>query len=310
MKEWDVYVCGDINVDLVVPGVEKLPEMGTEAFVPRMETFVGGGAALFALGTGKLGLRTVFQGSVGGDLYGHFIRETLKRCGVDDRLLEVRENTGTGISISFTGTRDRCFLTYPGTNGELDMGRINLEMVKKARHTHMTGYTDRNHEAYLKVLRAIRDMGDVTVSLDLGWDESGNWYPRLPQLLPLVDILLMNETECLHTFRCEKAEDGARKAAEDAGLAVVKTGSRGSLAVKHGQVETARPFPVIAVDTTGAGDSFNAGFISAWLRNMPLQACLERGNACGALSVTALGGNTAFPDREGLEDFLRKGMGT
>ena len=77
-KKWDVFVYGDVNIDLVVPGVERLPEPGTEVDVPVMETFVGGGAALFALGLAKLGLTPVFQGSVGRDMYGAYIRDLFR----------------------------------------------------------------------------------------------------------------------------------------------------------------------------------------------------------------------------------------
>ena len=68
-KKWDVYVYGDVNIDLVVPGVSSLPKPGQEDEVPVMDTYVGGGAALFALGIGKLGLHPVFQGEVGDDCY-------------------------------------------------------------------------------------------------------------------------------------------------------------------------------------------------------------------------------------------------
>ena len=74
-KKWDVYVYGDVNIDLVVPGVSSLPKPGQEDEVPVMDTYVGGGAALFALGIGKLGLHPVFQGEVGDDCYGELIRK-------------------------------------------------------------------------------------------------------------------------------------------------------------------------------------------------------------------------------------------
>ncbi|MBP3292642.1 MAG: carbohydrate kinase family protein, partial [Clostridia bacterium] len=95
-KKWDVYVYGDVNIDLVVPGVESLPEPGSEVDVPVMETFVGGGAALFTLGLAKLGLTPVFQGSIGRDMYGEYIRNLFRELGVDDSLLLDSDTKKTG----------------------------------------------------------------------------------------------------------------------------------------------------------------------------------------------------------------------
>ncbi|MBQ2546638.1 MAG: carbohydrate kinase family protein [Clostridia bacterium] len=306
-KKWDVFVYGDVNIDLVVPGVETLPDPGTEVDVPVMETFVGGGAALFALGIAKLGLTPVFQGSVGRDMYGVYIRNLFRELGVDDSLLTDHAAKKTGISISFTTERDRCFLTYRGTNEGLSLKNMNLSALPDARHVHVTGYEGtQNHAEYLDMLRKIKALGDVTVSFDVGWDGSGEWYEGIFELLPMIDVLFMNETECLHYTREADAETGAKKLAEGAGMAVIKLGKAGSMAVKDGRVFRAPGYRVEAVDTTGAGDSFNAGFVSGFLRGLPVEDCLRYGNGCGALSVTKLGGNTGFPRLNELEDFIRE----
>lgn len=304
-KKWDVYVYGDVNIDLVVPGVDRLPPPGVEQETPVMETFVGGGAALFALGVAKLGLKPVFQGSVGKDMYGDYIRKTFAQIGVDDYLLADSEDKKTGVSISFTNEKDRCFLTYRGTNEGLSLKHLNLEMLKQARHVHVTGYEGAtNHAEYLDMLRRIHALGTVSVSFDVGWDMTGVWYEGIFDLLPMIDVLFMNETECAHYTRCDDVHLGARRLAEKAGMAVIKLGKTGSLAVKDG-IETFAPaYKVQAVDTTGAGDSFNAGFVSAYLQGLDMKTCLQYGNGCGALSVTRLGGNTGFPFRQELENWI------
>ena len=306
MKKWDIYVMGDINIDLMVPGVEKLPPMGTEMVIDAMPAFVGGGAALFAMGTAKLGMKTVFQGKIGRDLYGAFIRENLRKTGVDDCLL-LGEASPTGISICFTGPADRCFVTFPGTNEGIDPGRMDLEKVRLARHVHLTGYQGAaDHEAYRHTLTQLRAIPRLTISMDVGWDPSGLWPECIYELFPLVDVMLMNEEECLHYTRCGTAAEGVRRIGEHTGTAVVKLGAQGSIACRQGKVLTAGPYPVRAVDPTGAGDSFNAGFITGFLQGQSLQACLRMGNACGAMSVTAMGGNTAFPTKGQLTTFLRE----
>lgn len=306
-KKWDVYVYGDVNIDLVVPGVNRLPLPGVEEDVPAMETFVGGGAALFTLCAAKLGLKSAFQGSVGRDLYGEYIRRVFVELGVDDRLLAISDEKKTGISISFTDEKDRCFLTYRGTNEGLSLKYLNLDQLAFARHVHITGYEGTsNHEEYLDMLKKIHDMGNVSVSFDVGWDMTGAWYEGIFELLPMIDVLFMNETECLHYTRCQDVREGARKLAEKAGMAVIKLGKTGALAVKGG-VETFAPaYTVKAVDTTGAGDSFNAGFVCGFLRGLKTEDCLRYGNGCGARSVMCLGGNTGIPDRVELEAWIRE----
>ena len=309
MKKWDIYVIGDINIDQFVPGVDKLPPMGTEQMVDAMPAFVGGGAALFALGTAKLGMKTVFQGRIGRDFYGTFIRDTLRKTGGDDRLLQDTDEP-TGITLSFTGREDRCFITFPGANAGMNLEVMNLEEAARARHVHLTGYqSDQNHEEYKQALTRLRTLKDVTISMDIGWDPTGLWSERIFELLPMLDIMLMNEEECLHYTRCDTAEDGAERIGRLSKTAVVKLGRRGSLAWRDGKAEAAAPFPVRAVDPTGAGDSFNAGFITGFLLGKPLQTCLRMGNACGAMSVTALGGNTAFPAKAELEELLHEWLG-
>lgn len=305
MKKWDVYVYGDVNIDVVVPGVERLPDPGSEVDVPVMETFVGGGAALFALGLAKLGLKPVFQGSVGKDMYGEYIRSLFVQLGVDDCLLLNSDSKKTGISISFTNEKDRCFLTYRGTNEGLSLKHLDLNQLPGAKHVHVTGYEGAtNHAEYLDMLTKIHAMGDVTVSFDVGWDMTGVWYEGIYELLPMIDVLFMNETECMHYTRCDDVETGARKLAEKAGMAVIKLGKTGAMAIRDGEKYFAPAYKVTAVDTTGAGDSFNAGFVYGFLQGLPMEECLKCGNGCGALSVTKLGGNTGFPFRNELEKWI------
>lgn len=310
-KKWDVYVYGDVNIDLVIPGVSKFPEPGQEDETEVMETMVGGGAALFTLGLGKLGLHPVFQGSVGDDLYGRFILEEFAGRHVDTQLLEVSKTLKTGISISFTNEKDRSFLTMRGTNENLDISRASLDAVAQARHIHVTGYAgSRNHDVYLAFLKEVKEKTDTTVSLDMGWDSSGEWKREVYELFPLVDVLFMNETEAIHYGRKDTAEEAGLSFAQHCPVVVIKLGAKGSVAFADGTCHRKERYRVNAVDTTGAGDSFNAGFIYGYLRGRSIPECLCCGNGCGALSVTALGGNAGFPDEEGLWAFIRQQEGS
>lgn len=306
-KKWDVYIYGDINVDLVIPGVDSFPKPGEEDIVNVMDTYVGGGAALFTLGLGKLGLRPVFQGTIGDDCYGEFILEELGKQEVDCSLIKISKKNKTGISISFTNEKERSFLTYRGTNDEINLDSVQLDQVKMARHIHVTGYLGtENHKQYEALLKKVKELGDITVSFDLGWDSTGVWYQGIYELLPFIDVLFMNETEAIHYSRKEDAVKAAADFAKHCELAVIKLGKKGSIACSKEREYVAKSYQVTAVDTTGAGDSFNSGFIYGFLTGKTIEECLQRGNGCGALSVTKLGGNTGFPTEEELLSFLEE----
>ena len=304
-KKWDVYVYGDINIDLVIPGVDKFPALGQEDVVEIMNTYVGGGAALFTLGMGKLGLRPVFQGTIGDDCYGKFILDEFKNKNVDHSLLSISNINKTGISISFTNEIDRSFLTYRGTNDEINLSKIDLDKVKEARHIHLTSYMGRkNHGSYLELLQKLKEEGTTTVSFDVGWDDSGEWYEGIYELFPYIDILFMNETEAMHYSRKANVLEAIHSFGKTCPLVVAKCGKIGSIAVRNEKVYEAGAYSVQAVDTTGAGDSFNAGFVYGFLKGKSIEDSLKCGNGCGALSVTALGGNTGFPAEHELIQFM------
>jgi len=306
-NKWDVFIYGDVNVDIVIPGVEHLPMPGQEDEVEIMNTYVGGGAALFTLGLGKLGLNPVFQGTIGDDCYGRFILDEFKQKQVDSSLIKISTTNKTGISISFTNEMDRSFLTYRGTNDEINLDSILLDNVRKAKHIHVTGYSgSKNHQQYLTLLKNVKESKDTTVSFDLGWDSSGEWYEGIYQLYPFIDVLFMNETEAKHYSRKTSAKAAIADFAKSCGLVVAKLGKNGSIACSDGQVYEANPYSVSVVDTTGAGDAFNAGFIYGFLKGKAVMECLKYGNGCGALSVTKLGGNTGFPTEKELIEFIKE----
>ena len=182
-----------------------------------------------------------------------------------------------------------------------------MEWVSQAKHIHLTSYSESvNHEAYLDFLQRLRSKTDVTVSFDVGWDSTGEWSPRIYELFPYLDVLLMNETECLHYSRKTSVREAALDFTSRGCMAVIKQGKKGSLCCRNGQIWSREGFSVTAVDTTGAGDSFNAGFVYGFLNREEPETALELGNGCGALSCTGLGGNTMFPTREKLYEFIGK----
>jgi sugar/nucleoside kinase (ribokinase family) len=306
LKLYDAIVIGDANIDLVVAGCNKLPEPGQEVHVDNMTIHVGGGAALFSLALAKLGSKVAFNGILGEDGFGQFIREQFTRNGIDTRFIRSSTAYNTGISIAINPERDRSFITYGGSNAELSLLQLDMNSVILGRHVHMTGYRgSRNHSEFLETIKKLKALG-ITISIDVGWDETGEWYAGIFDLMKDVDVFFMNESEAERYTGCSSTEESTRFLSNHSDHIVIKLGSEGAVASVGGRQVSLASFPVEVVDTTGAGDSFNAGYIYGFLNGKPPEECLLYGNACGALSVSSFGGSTGIPDLHGLEQFISK----
>jgi len=309
LKPYDAIVIGDANIDLVVAGCEEIPGPGQEVFVPSMTLHVGGGAALFSLALAKLGLKVAFNGILGEDGFGQFVRDQFVHYGIDTRFIRSSTRNNTGISIAINPEKDRSFITYAGTNSELSLGELDMNSVVLARHVHLTGYRGRhNHAEYVEMARKIKLLG-LTTSLDVGWDDTGEWYAGIFELMKEVDVFFMNEVEAENYTGRSSTKECLKELSEHSRHIVLKLGSRGAVAAVDGAATYRSGFTVPVKDTTGAGDSFNAGYIFGFLSGADPEQCLLYANACGAMSVSQYGGNTGTPDREALERFVADKIG-
>ncbi|WP_018757146.1 carbohydrate kinase family protein [Paenibacillus terrigena] len=304
LKTFDALVIGDANVDLVIVGCNTLPLPGQEIFVQDMSLHVGGGAALFSLTLAKLGKTVAFKGIVGQDYYGQYVLNQFHLAGIDTSYTKRSDQNTTGISIAINPERDRSFISYAGTNAELQVDQVaDLEPIP-ARHVHLTGYRgSSNHEAFMRIVRQLKVSG-ITVSLDVGWDDTGEWYPGVFELMDGIDVFFMNETEALHYTGCAAIEESIGQLKERQKNVVVKRGAEGATAIIGSKVSHCAGYVVEVVDTTGAGDAFNAGFMYGYLSGMSVGECLVYGNACGALSVQNYGGSTGAVDLTALMQFI------
>ena len=301
-RERDLLVLGEANPDLILTGRVD-PAFGqAERLLDDAHLTVGGSGAIVACAAARLGLRVSLCGIVGDDLFGHFMRDELDRRGVDVRGLVVDPDTRTGLTTVLARPNDRAILTYEGAIGELRAGSIDPGLLESARHVHVSSY-------FLQRLLApdlpalfdgVRARGGTT-SGDPNWDPAESWDGGLGDLLTRTDVFLPNATEATRIAGVDDLDAAAGALARLAGLVVVKTGAGGALAARADRRVHAPAPSVDVVDTTGAGDAFDAGFLASWLAGDPLERALEIGAACGALSTRALGGVDAQPTmREAL----------
>ncbi|HWC70738.1 MAG TPA: carbohydrate kinase family protein [Actinomycetota bacterium] len=305
----DLLVLGDVNPDLVLRGGDVTPAFGqAERLVDEARLTVGGSGAIMACGASRLGLRVAIAGVVGDDVFGSYLRDELVARGVDVTGLATDPHRPTGLTVVLSMPGDRAILTSPGTIGDLRASLIDPELLASARHVHVSSYFLQTGLApdLPGVLAEAREAG-ATTSVDPNWDPSGTWNAGLDALLPSIDVLLPNEIEATRLAHTSDLEEAIATLRSRGPVVVVKCGQRGAIAVGPGERAQVAAVPVDAVDTTGAGDSFDAGFLTAMLRGEPLERCVAIANACGALSTRSSGGVDSQPTMQEALDTLERG---
>jgi sugar/nucleoside kinase (ribokinase family) len=310
MSDFDLMVLGDANPDLVLSGDSVVPAFGqAERLVDDGQLVIGGSGAIFACGAAKLDLRVAFAAVVGDDMFGRFMCDELQAHGVDTSAVAMVPERSTGVTVVLSGPEDRAMLTFAGTTGDLRRSMIDDDLLRRARHIHVSSYfLQRELVPELPALLHEARGGEATTSLDPNWDPSGIWDGGLLGLLPEVDVFLPNEVEALSLARISVIEGAiARLRSSGAGTVVVKTAGQGAVGAQASEQIVVPALPTQVVDSTGAGDSFDAGFLAGFLGGEPLGRCLEIGNACGALSTRGLGGTSTQPTMVEVLETLERG---
>lgn len=290
MVDPDLVVLGDCNPDLLLRG-DVVPVFGqVEQLVDEARLAIGGSGAIVAAGAARLGLRCGLVSVVGDDDLARIQLEALKRRGVDISTVIVDSSLSTGLTVILSRGDDRAILTSLGSIAALSGAAVDLDVIRHARHVHVSSfYLQRGLQASLSpILTAARQAG-ATTSLDPNWDPDEEWDGGLADLLPLLDYLLVNEQEAQRIGRAGNAEAAARALAKRGPAVLVKLGPQGGLLVTTEEVVRRPSLPVDVADTTGAGDSFDAGFLCGLLRGWEPARSLELACACGSLSVTVTG---------------------
>ena len=296
----DLVVVGDCNPDVLVLGDDVTPSFGQqEKLVEGIWMVVGGSAAITAVAAARLGLSVGLVAAVGADPAGDFLLGQLSREGVSTEAVAVRDGVPTGMTVALSRGADRAILTAPGAVASLTIQDVHVALLTRARHVHISSYflLERSLGPGLAaVLAAVRAAGSTT-SLDTNWDPAGRWGDDLLHAaLAQTDVLIPNQAEALRIAGEPDLPAAARALSAAGPRLVVKLGERGALCVDGPGWHRAELPPVTPVDTTGAGDCFNAGLIGGLLRGLALPEAAALGCAVGALSTRAAGGTASCPD--------------
>lgn len=304
----DVLAIGELNPDLILSGFAvDGPVLGTEQAFDTQTLTLGSSTAIACVLMQRLGLRTAMAARIGDDDHGRFCIDALTAEGVDVTSVQTSAAQATGITISLSYPTDRMLLTRYGTMTEFGVSDIKPDLLTQARHLHVGSFFIQSglRPDLPALFEAAQARGQST-SLDLGWDPSEMWSTDLLQeLLPHVSVVFPNQIELASVTRTNDVSDGLKKlhilGAQEVALKLGAEGSTwsdGHKTVIHGG------FPVEVVDTTGAGDSFNAGFLSGWLAGKSPIECLTLGNACGALTTQGAGGCGGLISKYQLDAFI------
>jgi sugar/nucleoside kinase (ribokinase family) len=264
----------------------------------NLELALGGSSAITAFNLSSLGAKVGFIGVIGTDAFGRFVQERLTAAGVDLRFLRQSTREKTGITVWFDRSGKRAGVTYLGTIPLLRPADIPLDQLKRARHFHVGHYflLKNLHAGAPSVFAEAKRLG-LTTSLDCNYDPAEKWDSNIRRVLPYVDIFFPNEQEASRLTGCKSAENAAKELGKLARTVAVKLGARGVLVFNEGEIFRIPALKVRAVDTTGAGDSFNAGFLARFLQGASIRECAQAGVAAAAQCVRKMGGTAAFEKR-------------
>jgi sugar/nucleoside kinase (ribokinase family) len=303
-RDLDVVVVCEINVDIVVSGLAGPPDFGAERLVEGVTLTAGSSGVLTATGLADLGLKVGVCGLLGDDVFAHFMMEHLARHGIDSSGVVVDPAERTGATVALSAGSDRALLTFPGAMTHLRYEHLRFETIARGRHLHLSSFFLQTglRPRVAGLLARARTLG-LSVSADTGHDPADDW--SVDGLLDGIDLFLPNEVEALGITGATTVDDALARLAATVPTVAVKCGAEGAWAA-HGLDRIFEPpLTIEAVDTTGAGDAFDAGFLSAWLDGADLERCLQRGNACGALTAAHIGGSGAI-DLERVAALLRR----
>ncbi|GAB4515454.1 MAG: carbohydrate kinase family protein [Anaerolineae bacterium] len=303
LASYDILVPGNYFCDLIFTGFPEFPALGTEVYVEGL-TVVPGGALNTVIALQRLGVRVGWMGTVGTDFFSRFVLETAEAEGVDTALLERRAEPFQRVTAAISYPHDRAFITYidpsPGTVSRV---LAALEDGLSFKHLHFTGLIV--HPDIPDLIQRCHARG-ITVSMDCQHRPNTLQEPLTHEIVRSLDVFMPNRGEALRLTGRDTLNEAASVLREMVPLLVIKDGAAGSMAWRGDTMEHLPALTLDAVDTTGAGDVFNAGFLAAHLNGEDLKTCLTWGTICGGLSTLGYGGVSTAPTLDALHAHLMR----
>jgi sugar/nucleoside kinase (ribokinase family) len=307
MKNYDLTIAGELNLDLILYGLPLEMPTERELLASDFRATLGSSSGILAHNFASLGGRVSFSTVIGSDDFGRIALERLSDAGVDVSHTRRHDTIPTGITFMLPHGDRRHMLTFPGTITELRVADLDFDFLTQSRHFHLSSlYLQRGLHAGLSDLLYRLKQAGLTLSLDTNDDPEDRWGAPLAQVLPFVDIFLPNEDEVCRMTNCTDLNNAIQALPTVPPVIVVKRGSRGARVYAKGIATDIAPLSIVTVDTVGAGDSFDAGFLRTYLLGKDMITSAKAGNITGALSTQAAGGTESFRNGIQRETFLHE----
>ena len=293
-----MLICaGEAFEDLIFVGLDRLPSLGEEVRTDRFTATIGGGAVITAVTAARLGMQAALISALSDAACARLRKERV-------RITNLRKaHEPHAITAALSTGHDRAFVTYNGVNTKLESRlphalrkTVSPEPRRSAKreggrrrtHVHLCFYP-RDCGKWTRIVSRLRTRG-CTTSWDFGWNEALSNDRRLPGLIDALDFVFVNEHEALLYTGARTVATSLPRWRKRRAITIIKVGDEGALWVAPDrEIHVAAP-KVAVVDTTGAGDSFNAGFLAAWMQGKTPERCLAAGNKVGAESTRRAGG--------------------
>jgi sugar/nucleoside kinase (ribokinase family) len=302
LTDYDILIPGNYFCDVIFTGLPEFPALGSEIYTQGLAVTVGG-VLNTVIAIRRLGVNVGWWGQVGTDLFSRFVLETVQAEGVDTSLLVNTNQPFQRVTVALSYPHDRAFISY------VDTAPTSVQMIFAAldkvsfRHLHFTGFQldPRTNE----LLDALHERG-VTVSMDCQDRPITLDTPNVRDTLNKIGMFMPNAKEAMRLTECDSVLSAAEILRHLVPVLVIKDGANGAYVWQGEQSWHDPALDVTPVDTTGAGDVFNAGFLTAYLQGDSWPDCLRWGNICGGLSTLTHGGTASAPTRQQVESLLGK----
>lgn len=299
---------GDINIDTVWP-VPEFPVPGRDGLVPQVSAEIGGAIVNSAFVFDHLAQKVSLLGCVGNDIWAERVRQDLAATTIGQSTLVVKPGSATGLTfIIVTPDGERTMFSHRGANALLDPLDIHEEMFQETALLHLSGYAlleSPQKDAAWKAIE-LAQKHHVPISLDTGLDPVVRNPAEVRRLLSALTVCITGPQEIAVLYENHTLDEAVEEMISHGVQQVaVKMGEKGCHVYDRNENISLPSFHVNAVDSTGAGDSFTAGFLYGWARGMSLSASALLASALGALATMVYGAGSSLPDKQALLDFLR-----
>jgi len=294
MTEFDVVGFGALNVDKLFK-VNKIAGREEESFIVKSKESCGGSAANTIVGLARLELKTGYIGKVADDREGRLLLNDFKKENVDTNEVIVAKGGRSGIVMGFVDRGGgRALYVAPGVNDTIDLEEVGAEYVRRTTLFHLTSFVgEKSFESQKKLVGQLPE--PAKVSFDPGMLYAKRGLSALRPIIKRVFVMFPNEIE-LNLLTDKEYEDGAKiLIAEGVKVVAIKLGRNGCFVTDGKESHVVEPFKVKAVDTTGAGDAWNAGFLYGLIKNKSLWECGKLGNFVASRCITKMGARTGLP---------------